>query len=148
MRYKKYRNWHRQFFSYFILCIDKHLITTNDYYIGNDFIDFITAGDWDDSSWSRTISSGISDGIYYIGWIIDSYDDVNELNENNNIVFISSYQLLIDGNAPLNPAACVQIVGSTSRDVWKNSVNNPLFSWSGASESPSSMAGFYYYWGT
>ena len=123
-------------------------ITISDYLIGNDTVSSIAAGDWEDSSWSGTFSSGISDGTYYIGWIIDSYNVVNELNENNNEVYISSYQLLVDGTPPSNPTTCDQTEGSTSSDVWQNIVNDPSFSWSGATDSHSGVAGYYYYWGT
>ncbi|MFX0134922.1 MAG: S8 family serine peptidase [Candidatus Hodarchaeota archaeon] len=70
-------------------------ITDSDYLIGIDTLSSIVSGDYADSSWSGTFPGGIPDGTYYIGWIIDSNDYVDESDENNNIFYETSYTLLI-----------------------------------------------------
>ncbi|MEM2481069.1 MAG: Ig-like domain-containing protein, partial [Candidatus Hadarchaeales archaeon] len=53
----------------------------------------------------------------------------------------------VDGTAPSNPTSCSDSAGS-SNNTWQNSITDPNFSWSGASDSHSGIAGYYYYWGT
>ena len=58
-----------------------------------------------------------------------------------------SKTIKIDNVAPINPTAvnpgCVASTG-----VWQNTCSDPTFSWSGASDATSGVAGFQYYWGT
>jgi len=86
--------------------------------------------------------------MYYIGWIIDAQNNRQEFNEYNNIGIVSSYKLLIDATPPSNPTTCVQTNGSTESGMWQDSINDPEFTWSGASDFHTNVSGYYYYWGT
>src|SRR5271157_472180 len=56
---------------------------------------------------------------------------------------------LVDGTPPNNPASpCAQIIGVTANGTWQHAVNNPTFTWSGASDTGSGVARYFYYWGT
>ncbi|MFX1411140.1 MAG: CARDB domain-containing protein, partial [Promethearchaeota archaeon] len=73
------------------------IISTEDYLIGMDTVSSISSLEYGDSMWSGVFpSSGIPYGVYFIGWIIDSEDNVNEFDETNNIFYISSYQLIVE----------------------------------------------------
>ena len=119
----------------------------DDYLIGMDVISSLSPTSSTDSRWSGTFPEEIPSGEYYIGWIIDVDNTIDEFNENNNWNFIWSRRLLVDATPPTNPTTCVQLNGTTESDVWQDSINNPYFSWSGASDSHTNVAGYYYYWG-
>ena len=75
-------------------------ISTSDYLIGTDYVSSISPFNWKDSDWTGTFPSGVPDGNYYVGWIIDSGDDVTEFDETNNVAYKDSYKLLVDGTKP------------------------------------------------
>jgi hypothetical protein len=53
-----------------------------------------------------------------------------------------------DASAPSNPSSATETHGAPN-NTWQNSVGDPAFTWSGASDgSGSGIAGYYYYWGT
>ncbi|MFX1393724.1 MAG: S8 family serine peptidase [Promethearchaeota archaeon] len=101
-------------------------ITDTDFLIGTDIISSIPSGDYADSSWSGTFLGGMPDGTYYIGWIIDSNDDVDESNEDNNVFYETSYQLIVinkpdltdRGNSFSSFTPTTVQPGVTSFDVW------------------------------
>jgi V8-like Glu-specific endopeptidase len=68
-------------------------ITPSDYLIGTVYVPSISPFEWEDSGWSGTFPSGIPAGTYWIGWIIDSGDDVVEFDGTNNVAFKDSYTL-------------------------------------------------------
>ena len=85
------------------------VISTYDYLIGCDYVSSIDPFSWKDSDWTGTFPSGIPDGEYWVGWIIDSENDVPELlrvdeignnGETNNVAYKDSYKLLVDGTPP------------------------------------------------
>ncbi|MFW9972958.1 MAG: trypsin-like serine peptidase [Candidatus Odinarchaeota archaeon] len=123
------------------------LFTKEDYLIGADIIPSLSPTASVASHWSGTFPVGIPSGNYYIGWIIDADNSIEEFNENNNYNFIWTSQLLVDGTPPINPTTCFQLNGTTESDVWQNSVSDPCFNWSGAIDSHSEVKGYYYYWG-
>jgi hypothetical protein len=56
---------------------------------------------------------------------------------------------LVDGTPPTNPtASCAQLNGTTINGTWQDKISQPEFSWSGASDPISGVAGYYVYWGT
>lgn len=124
------------------------IISVSDYLIGTDTVYSISPSSNGTSSWFGTFPGGVPSGNYYIGWIIDSGSDVLELNESNNVAYISSYQVTVDSIAPSNPSYCDQLNGSTVTNLWQNSINSPIFNWSGAYDTHSGIAGYYYYWGS
>jgi len=70
-------------------------ITASDYLIGVDEVPSITPFTWTDSDWSGTFPN-IPAGNYYVGWIIDStniVDESRDYGEYNNVAYKSSYQL-------------------------------------------------------
>ena len=121
-------------------------ITTSDYFIGIDYVSSISPFTWDNSDWVGTFPGGVPDGLYYVGWIIDSDDTVTEFDESNNIAYKAGYQLLVDGTAPSNPSS----LSSSSHTVgaWSND-NTINVSWSGASDGTGSgVYGYSYSWTT
>ena len=90
-------------------------ISTSDYLIGTDYVSSISPFNWKDSDWTGTFPSGVPDGNYYVGWIIDSGDDVTEFDETNNVAYKSSPKLLVDGT---DPSASISInSGDTYTDT-------------------------------
>lgn len=122
--------------------------STADYLIGTDVIASLSPTDAADSQWIGVLPNTIPSGEYYIGWIIDANDNIDEFNEINNWKFIWEYKLRVDADPPTNPLNCVQLIGSTTSDVWQGSVNTPSFSWRSSSDGDTGVAGYYYYWGT
>ncbi|MGC9023587.1 MAG: hypothetical protein ACP5NB_01935, partial [Chloroflexia bacterium] len=53
----------------------------------------------------------------------------------------------IDTSAPTNPTWCSESHGAQS-GVWQNHTADPYFTWGGAWDAPSGIAGYYVYWGT
>ncbi|WP_455393251.1 CARDB domain-containing protein [[Eubacterium] cellulosolvens] len=74
-------------------------ITSSDYLIGTSTISSIDALTYYDSFWQGTIPK-IPNGEYYIGWIIDENDDINEFDEDNNNAYITSEKITVDGSPP------------------------------------------------
>jgi V8-like Glu-specific endopeptidase len=75
-------------------------ISAFDYLIGTDYVSSINAFNYRDSDWSGTFPSTIPEGTYWVGWIIDAYDNVTEFDEDNNTAYKSSYQLFVEAEAP------------------------------------------------
>ncbi|MBY8989412.1 MAG: trypsin-like serine protease [Candidatus Lokiarchaeota archaeon] len=120
----------------------------DDYLIGTDVITTLPPTESTDSQWSGILPDNIPGGDYYVGWIIDVDDYLDEFNENNNGNFISDYKLEIDATAPTNPLGCEQLIGNTESDKWQGLVNDPSFNWTSGSDSGAGVEGYYYYWGT
>ncbi len=121
--------------------------TKADYLIGFDIIPSLSSTASKESFWSGTFPDNIPSGNYYIGWIIDADNSIDEFNEYNNYNFIWYSKLLVDATPPLNPTECVQLNGTTESNILQDTINNPEFSWSGAKDSHTDVAGYYYYWG-
>ena len=81
-------------------------------------------------------------GIYYLR--VRAIDAVGNQASSWIILYIFKY----DNSEPTNPTACTQTVGSTSNNTWQNSISDPAFIWSGASDAQSGIAGYYVYWGS
>jgi len=122
--------------------------SNEDYLIGTDVISTLSPTESTDSHWSGVLPNDIPSGSYYIGWIIDVNNDIDEFNENNNWLFIWDYKLQIDATAPTDPVSCDQLNGTTFSNEWQNEVNNPSFNWSSSFDSQTGVDGYYYYWGT
>ncbi len=75
-------------------------ITTDDYFLGIDTVSFLGPGEWEGCGWSDMVPTYVPDGTYYVGWIIDSSNDIIELNENNNKYCITSALLTVVFNDP------------------------------------------------
>ena len=75
-------------------------ITTSDYYLGYDAVIPILNGTYFDATWAG-IFPNMTDGSYYIGWIIDVNDDVDEGNEENNQAYILT-QLIVETPTPVS----------------------------------------------
>ncbi|KKL10900.1 hypothetical protein LCGC14_2551190, partial [marine sediment metagenome] len=85
-------------------------ITTSDHFLGDDLLpaDF-SNGTYVDADWIGTFPN-ITDESYYIGWIIDVNDDVDEAHEDNNQAHLST-QLLVDGTAPTSLISFTPVAG-------------------------------------
>ena len=84
-------------------------ITPSDYPIGSDYVSSISPFNYRDSDWSSTFPSAIPPGSYYVGWIIDSGNNVTEFDEGNNVAYEPSPKLVVK-----NPPVCS--VSPTSLD--------------------------------
>jgi len=71
-------------------------ITSDDYFIGLVGMD-IDAGGLSDLSWAGEFPTDIPAGSYYIGWIIDPDNFVNEAREDNNTAVIEAGKLVVTG---------------------------------------------------
>ncbi|MFX1452018.1 MAG: trypsin-like serine protease [Promethearchaeota archaeon] len=127
---------------------DDIIITADDYLIGIDEIGSIFSTYYRDSTWTGKFPSDVPSGTYYIGWILDADDTLDEFNENNNVHYVKNKQLLVDATPPSNPTVCKQLNGTTESNVWQDLVNDPCFNWNGAFDFHTDVAGYYYYWGT
>jgi glutamyl endopeptidase len=121
-------------------------ISTEDYLIGTDTIPTLSPTESVDSQWSGILPTTIPNGSYYVGWILDVNDNIDEFNENNNCDYIWDYKLQIDYIPPANPTSCDQLNGTTTSNVWQNEVENPSFNWTDSFDS-GRLEGYYYYWG-
>ncbi|KKL97798.1 hypothetical protein LCGC14_1830820 [marine sediment metagenome] len=90
-------------------------ITTSDHFLGDEIIplDFLN-GTYADADWVGTFPN-ITDGSYYIGWIIDVLDDVDEAHEDNNQAHLST-QLIVDATAPTSLLSFTPIAGPYTVD--------------------------------
>ena len=104
-------------FSVYFYASNDSIISTDDFIIGSDSVVSIEADDYYDSDFSSIFPFNIPDGSYYIGWIIDPFDSIDELNEDNNVAFISSQQLLVDGTPPSSSASYTPKSGSDKIDI-------------------------------
>jgi len=71
------------------------IITSGDYFIGIDTISSISEKEKAESNWFGTFPNNIPEGAYYVGWVIDSDNNVNETDETNNIAYKRSCQLYV-----------------------------------------------------
>ncbi|KKK68588.1 hypothetical protein LCGC14_2942550, partial [marine sediment metagenome] len=90
-------------------------ITTSDYYLGYDDLLPLLNGSYLDVTWAG-IFPNITEGTYYIGWIIDVNDDVDEGNEENNQAHLST-QLTVDGTAPTSLISFTPVAGPYTVDT-------------------------------
>ena len=81
----------------------------------------------------------LSDGVHTL-----QFQAINRVDQASNIW---SDTVTIDASPPSNPTSASPGC-SAINNVWQNSCNDPNFTWSGASDSGSGIAGYYYYWGT
>ena len=82
----------------------------------------------------------VSSGVYYLR--VQTKD-----NAGNTADWTTLFTFEYDGTAPSNPISATETHGAPN-DSWQNSVSNPAFTWSGASDAHSGVAGYYVYWGT
>ena len=69
------------------------VISTSDYLIGSKIITNLDGFDYSEADWSGVFPSNIPEGSYFLGWIIDVENSVDELDEGNNIVTINNLKL-------------------------------------------------------
>ena len=79
------------------------IISTGDYFIGTEFVSGIGSNNLAIVSWSGPFPNGIPDNTYWVGWIIDATDAVNESDESNNIEYKRGYQLIVTSSDPYEP---------------------------------------------
>jgi V8-like Glu-specific endopeptidase len=75
--------------------VDPFINAKEDFLIGTTDIISLPPFVWRDSDWSGIFPEAIPAGEYYIGWIIDSENQVMEFDELNNSAFITSKKLLV-----------------------------------------------------
>jgi len=66
-----------------------------EYYIGEKSIPGIPAGGLASCLWNGDFPTSIPSDNYYVGWIIDADNEVNEINEDNNTAYKEEYQLTV-----------------------------------------------------
>ena len=69
------------------------IISQNDYLIGTDTVSSLGAFSRDSFDWDGTFPESIPANTYWVGWIIDINNIVDEFDEDNNIEFEGAYQL-------------------------------------------------------
>jgi len=93
--------------------------------------------------WSWTWdSTGVGDGPHRI--VARYYDNAGNPFESPLHTY---YDFTVDNNPPSNPTSVTETHGASS-NVWQNSVNDPTFTWSGASDGQGTgVAGYHVYFG-
>ena len=76
--------------------------------------------------------------VLYV-WLMDGGDNIDHNNR-------SSVTLYYDATPPNNPTSCTETHGARS-GVEQSNVDDPSFTWTGASDNASGIEGYYYYWG-
>jgi len=84
-------------------------ISSSDYLIGISTITSLNALDYAFTDWEGAFPTSIPSGKYYIGWIIDKENTVDEFNENNNVGFINSETISVQ-DPPFNPIGLILII--------------------------------------
>ncbi|NGX49951.1 MAG: Extracellular metalloprotease [Candidatus Anoxychlamydiales bacterium] len=83
----------------FYLSMDS-TVTTNDLLLGTDIITSLDVDIYIESTWSGPLPASIQDGNYYVGWIIDPSNNIDEFSENNNKQIIETETVFVDRTAP------------------------------------------------
>ncbi|MHA2326036.1 MAG: carboxypeptidase regulatory-like domain-containing protein, partial [Promethearchaeota archaeon] len=83
------------------------LITNFDYFIGSDYVPSVSPFNKGDSIWSGIFPISLPAGNYYIGWIIDQEDYVDEFDETDNTAYRTS-QITVNPPPP-PPSAYVEV---------------------------------------
>lgn len=99
-------------------------ITTGDYLLGNVYVSG-GAAPFNYANANLSLSSfpsGIPDGTYYVGWLIDRFATVSEFSESNNVGYKAGYQLTVCGT-PATPTVVAPLGGTRLAD------NTPMFDW-------------------
>ena len=78
------------------------VITSEDYYLGESWHPGIGKGDSSSVVWGNEFPADIPAGTYYVGWIIDADDEVEEINEDNNTAYKEGYQLVVEQAEPVD----------------------------------------------
>jgi len=87
-----------------------------------------------------TTSAPLADGVWY-------FNLRTEDNAGNWTSTVHEGPFRVDGSVPTNPASATETSGAVS-GIWQNTIADPNFTWSGASDSTGSgVRGYYYYWG-
>lgn len=88
--------------------------------LGTDDITSLDVDSNTESTWSGSIPMSIQDGNYYVGWIIDPDNTVDEFNEDNNNQVIENKTVLVDRTAPSSSIFYIPKSGTNKID--KNTV--------------------------
>jgi hypothetical protein len=64
-----------------------------------------------------TFPTNIPAGTYYVGWIIDAYDEVAESDETNNAAYKEGYRLTVLGSEPEPDVQVPDVVGMAQADA-------------------------------
>ncbi len=83
--------------SYFLST--NSFITTTDILIGTELYASIAPSNYRILSYTGMIPSSISEGDFYVGWLIDSYNKIEEFDETNNEGLCSTTLLVIQSNS-------------------------------------------------
>ncbi len=75
-------------------------VTVNDHLLGTDVITSLGVDSNTESAWSGPLPVSIPDGNYYVGWIIDPSNNIDEFNEDNNKQIIETKTVVVDTTAP------------------------------------------------
>lgn len=89
-------------------------ITTADIFLGNDYINPLDPNETDTESFTHTIS-GVPDGSYYVGIVVDYQNSVEESNENDNKCYYSTPKVVIGSSTP-GDCACTNPSATTICD--------------------------------
>ncbi|HUW31436.1 MAG TPA: CARDB domain-containing protein, partial [Planctomycetota bacterium] len=85
------------FFIKYYASLDTN-ITTGDKVIGGLQVSAVPSFGTIDCPWTGTFPTSISNGSYYVGWIIDALSQVGESNESNNVYCLPQPKLMVVPN--------------------------------------------------
>lgn len=86
---------------------DTSISSTQDFKIGSTTTCNVTPFTSKDSKFSGSIPSTIPNGTYYVGWIIDSENEVDEFSESDNREVITNTKLTVSSQTTGYPASSV-----------------------------------------
>jgi len=96
---------------------DNTYISDSDYLFSS--VSHLSLGPYQVRDWREqgTFPTNIPAGIYYVGWIIDAYNDVAESDETNNRAYKEDYQLTVLSGEPAFDAQVPDVVSMAQADA-------------------------------
>lgn len=84
-------------------------ITPTDYLLGTTTVYDLDPFEYKSANWSGVFPRNIPEGYYYIGWIIDADNEIDELDEDNNIEFDYSFYINVETRDTYDPMDLIYI---------------------------------------
>ncbi|UCG59084.1 MAG: cadherin-like domain-containing protein, partial [Phycisphaerales bacterium] len=107
----------------FFASIDTHIGST-DHYIGRESMWSIAAGDYATCRWRGSFPTDIPAGTYWVGWVIDADDEVQETDEHNNTAYKHGYQLTVGTSRVGGPVAHWKLDESSGSTAYDSAGHN------------------------
>ena len=94
--------------------------STSDCLIGWKYMTNVAAGDWENCDWYGNFPTCAPADDYWICWLIDSLDYVDESDETNNQAYKEGYQLTVDSCCECGDGVCDPDCGEDTCTCWED----------------------------